>query len=407
MSLFREIFALKVNQPFGEFYVTKISALDLLEITFSERLTYTNEKGKLRGAQRVDDKKRLQDIANYVDTVEMAFPNSVVLAANYTEDGFVYEEDEADRWIREKVEGFDDLYKIIIPTSKPLAAIVDGQHRIKAFKYSERGDKADIELPCSIFFEIPNAYQAFLFATINGNQKRVDRSLALEQFGFNVIDEDEQEWTPDKLAVYLARKLNMLEHSPLYRRIKLAAQDPKGFFKNKADWFVSLATVVDGILGLISSKPKHDRIEMTLQTSILSFGKKSRKALADIPDKAPLRQLYLSNQDDEIYECVKSYFYSVNDILWQHASRDSYILKTVGVLALFDLLKRVLERKPMERDFAPYIAVIRNADFTGNFFQASGVGRSRIRKVLFYANNFEMTIKDAELAEVKKVLGIE
>ena len=407
MTLYREIYAIKVRQPFGDFFVTKISALDLLEITFSERLTYTNEKGRLRGAQRVDDRKRLDEIADYIDTVEMAFPNSVVLAANYTEDGFVYEEDEAERWSLREVEGLKDVYKIVIPTNKPLAAIVDGQHRIKAFRFSERDDKAEIELPCSIFFEIPNAYQAFLFATINGNQKRVDRSLALEQFGFNVIDEPESEWTPDKLGVFLARKLNMLDDSPLYRRIKLAPQDPQGFFKVKEKWYVSLATIVDGILSLITSKPKHDRIEMTLQTSILSFGKRSRKALSEILDKSPLRPLYLSNQDDKIYECVKGYFAVVKILLWDEAPSGSYIVKTVGVLALFDLLRRVLELNPQERSFDSYINPFRYTDFNDNFFQASGVGRSRIRKVMFAANRsngLEVTIKDEELEDVKRVL---
>lgn len=131
MKPFREIYALKVRQPFGEFFVTKIAAVDLLEISFSERLKYKDDKGRLRGAQREDDDKRLQEIAKYIDTVEMAFPNSVVLAANYTVDGYVYEQDEVERWTSEKVEGLEDVYKITIPTSKPLAAIVDGQHRIR------------------------------------------------------------------------------------------------------------------------------------------------------------------------------------------------------------------------------------------------------------------------------------
>ncbi len=407
MAIFREIYALKVRQPFGDFFVTKISALDLLEITFSERLTYTDAKGKLRGAQRVDDQKRLNEIADYIDTVEMAFPNSVVLAANYTKEGFVYEEDEEDRWTVEQVYGMDNVYRITIPTNKPLAAIVDGQHRIKAFRFSERSDKAEIELPCSIFFEVPNAYQAFLFATINGNQKRVDRSLALEQFGFNVIDEPEPEWTPDKLAVFLSRKLNMLENSPLYRRVKLAPQDPKGFFINKTDWYVSLATIVDGILSLITNRPKRDRIEMTLQTSIIFFGKRNRNALEGIADKSPLRGLYLKNKDDEIYECVKGYFSVIKTVLWDETPAGSYIVKTVGVLALFDLLRRILELNPNERSFELYINPFRYADFNDNFFQASGVGRSRIRKVLFAANKdngFEVAIKEEEIGDIERVL---
>lgn len=229
----------------------------------------------------------------------------------------------------------------------------------------------------------------------------------MEQFGFNVIDEPELEWTPDKLAVFLSRKLNMLENSPLYRRIKLAPQDPKGFFINKKDWFVSLATIVDGILSLITNKPKRDRIEMTLQTSIFSFGRRDRSALKTIVDKSPLRRMYIeADKDDEIYECVKQYFIVVKEVLWDEAPKGSYIVKTVGVLALFDLLRRILELDPNERYFKRYIETVRNADFNDNYFQASGVGRSRIRKVLFAANDLEATIKDEELGDVNRVLGI-
>jgi hypothetical protein len=33
--------------------------------------------------------------------------------------------------------------------------------------------------------------------------------LALEQFGYNVGEEPEKAWTPEKLAVFLSRKLNI------------------------------------------------------------------------------------------------------------------------------------------------------------------------------------------------------
>ena len=55
--------AIRVEQPLGEFYITKFKAKDLLEISFSEELTYIDENGRLKGPQRKKDDKRLREIA--------------------------------------------------------------------------------------------------------------------------------------------------------------------------------------------------------------------------------------------------------------------------------------------------------------------------------------------------------
>lgn len=57
--------------------------------------------------------------------------------------------------------------------------------------------------------DLPLAYQAYLFATININQRKVDKSLAYEQFGYNLDDEEPESWAPDKLAVFFTRRLNL------------------------------------------------------------------------------------------------------------------------------------------------------------------------------------------------------
>lgn len=196
-----ELYALKITQPLSDFYITSIKAKNLIDISFSEQLQYIDDTGKLHGNQRKIDSKRLSEIGRYIDSVEMSFPNSIIIAANYNEEGKIID-DESIRWDFVHVE--KNLYKIFIPSNAKLAAIIDGQHRLNGFeeKYITDQTRLEVELPCSIFFDLPNSYQAFLFATINGNQKRVDKSLALEQFGFNVEDEPQNSWTPEKLAVY-------------------------------------------------------------------------------------------------------------------------------------------------------------------------------------------------------------
>ena len=215
---FLRLKALSVEQPLGTFYVAKIKAKHLLKISYSEELQYL-EHGKLKGSQRSIDKKRLKEIAKYIDSVEMAFPNTIILAANYEKYTGNIIDDENKRWEVLEKNGSDE---IVIPTDEPLAAIIDGQHRLKAFEFIERKERNEVELLCSIYFDLPNSYQAYLFATINGNQKKVDKSLALEQFGFNVSEEPRDAWTPEKLAVFFTRTLNFKDGSPLKNKVKLS-----------------------------------------------------------------------------------------------------------------------------------------------------------------------------------------
>ena len=144
--------AIRVEQPLGEFYITKFKAKDLLEISFSEELTYIDENGRLKGTQRKKDDKRLREIAKYIDSVEMSFPNSIILAANYSQiEGEVVEDEEV-TWKLEQIN--ESHFQITIPTKKKLAAIIDGQHRLRAFEYIEDKKRLDLEIPCSIFFDL-------------------------------------------------------------------------------------------------------------------------------------------------------------------------------------------------------------------------------------------------------------
>lgn len=386
-EFFLEVPALRVNQPLGEFYVVKFKARDLLDLTFSEPLEYIDEFGNVKGSQRPKKETRLKEIAKYVDSVEMAFPNSIILAANYSQNGKITH-DPRIRWrVIEDTEC--GIHKIQIPKKAKLAAIIDGQHRLNAFQYVKKEERfEDLQLVCSVYLDLPNSYQAFLFATINSNQKRVDRSLALEQFGFNVGDEPERSWTPEKLAVFLTRKLNLDKNdSPFYKHVKVAPLNSERLFGDgleNINWFVSTATVVDGILSLFSSNPKRDRIEMQ-QHSV--FKGRNRSLLKDIRDFSPLRDYFMENRDNEILNIVKKYFLSIKTHLWNNKKESSYINKTVGVQACFDLLKEILksniENDPFNVNFDQYVAPSSQIDFSDKFFQASGIGRGRIKRVLY------------------------
>src|SRR5437773_12282898 len=98
-----------------------------------------------------------------------------------------------------------------------------------------------MELLCAVYMDLPHAYQAYLFATININQRKVDKSLAYEQFGYNLDEEPAKGWSPDKLSVYLTRKLNLDPRSPLRGHIKIAPIDAAELLPQRPGWQISTA----------------------------------------------------------------------------------------------------------------------------------------------------------------------
>ncbi|WP_302583655.1 MULTISPECIES: DNA phosphorothioation-associated DGQHR protein 1 [Bacteroidales] len=370
-----EVKAIKVVQPLGEFYISKIKAGDLLKISTSSVARYDKD-GNLRGNQRPLNEKRLKAIANFIMSDEMSFPTSILIAANIDKDGRIIE-DIGHRWDVRQTSS-PDIYNLIIP-DEVSSLVIDGQHRLNAFKYTD-ANCLDIELVCSIFVDLPNPYQAYLFATINGNQKRVDKSLALELFGFDVDNEPQNTWSPEKLAVYITRRFNFTKESPLYQKIKLAPL----FYEleemvNKDKWLLSTAAMVEGIMSLISSNPQKDRDLLAMKKNSI-WSDKTRGVLPN--GKPVLRYLYLASKDDELYSVLEKYFLSVKTILWENATNGSVILKTIGISVLFDILKNILEVDGIQESYDSYINKIRDVNYSSHYFALSGGGKTKLRRIL-------------------------
>jgi len=99
-----------------------------------------------------------------------------------------------------------------------------------------------------------------------------------------------------------------------------------------------------------------------------------------------LRGFYLANNDLLIFMLVKNYFNSVAALMWRNDGR-SYIRKTVGIQALFDILRLICTEAVEQKDVSQEFFVRRlepcaHIDFADDLFQASGVGRQRIRNSL-------------------------
>src|SRR6266404_193539 len=394
---------LVVSQPFGDFFVAPISARILLDVAYSDRLTAERRPDgsyHVGGSQRPLAERRLKEIGQFISSPTASFPNSIILAANYRADDGLIEEQEELKWGL-AIDENGPTATLTIPTNAKLAPIIDGQHRLFGFSYAAQ-EALDMSPLCAVFFDLPKPYQAFLFATSNANQRAVNKSLTYELFGYNVEDERPEKWTPEKFAVFLARKLGTDPGSPFQNHIIIAAENdfaPRmSQVRRERGWAVSTATVVEGILNLISRNPKQDYYKMG---GTLSYEGKDRSALLSGPaDSRPLRQLYISMSDDIIYTGIQNFFVAVNTILWTNVNPDAYIRKTVGIQALFDVAQRLIGEMVGRKDFrlTQFEERIRPAgqiDFADRFFQTSGTGRQRIRNCL------ELALRLKNLNEIR------
>ncbi|AGO54002.1 hypothetical protein SOD_c10070 [Serratia plymuthica 4Rx13] len=364
--------AIKVEQPIGTFYAVSIHSDLLSKVAFSSRAEYKSDGvfSLLKGNQRELDLKRSKQIGQYIDSVESTFPNSIILGANFDSNGNLIE----DYDIRWRVEKDGGRYNLIIPSEDNIVAtIIDGQHRLSGFEYS---DREGMDLLCSVFIDLPAPYQAYIFATINFNQKNVNKSLAYDLYGFRVEEEDRKDWSPEKLAVYLARRLNKY-CEPLKDKIKLGAPsdiDESSFIRK----LISLSTVVDGVLKLITNNPKKDRDEL------LNFkNKNGREALSRNMSSQPLREFYLDYKDEVIEKIVNKYFLKINDLLWIYQTEDSYLLKTIGFQTQFEILRQYLLATSDYNleNIDNKLIMLRDVDFTDIFFTASGIGATRMKNI--------------------------
>ncbi|MCX7101848.1 MAG: DGQHR domain-containing protein [Methylobacter sp.] len=371
-----------VEQPFGSFYLASIRASKLVKITYSLPAKYGDNT--LNGVQRGLNRKRVENIAKFCKTESPLFPNSVILAANILEDGSLVEDDIA--WMVT-----NDGY-LLVPQMIESASIVDGQHRIEGMKLALESGMDDFDIVCSIYMDLPAPKQAEVFATINFNQQKVDKSLAYQLFGYNLDSTEPEYWAPDTLAISLTRILNKNIDSPFKNHIAYGMKDKHLVFENMKEeqeyfndpWKVSTATMVDGITKLISSNPTEDRYELHKKRAF----KKDRSILKEINRRSsePWREYYLNYKDGQLFDNIENYFLAVNSVLWCDGGLP-LLRKTIGIQALFDLLKIIAENESADEPYTKefYLDILGRvnlkniADLETNY---SGLGRTRIKNVL-------------------------
>lgn len=146
------------------------------------------------GFQRLLDRKRAQEIANYIDSGHGTIPTSVILSAQGVSN-LEYDS-------RNKTVSFD-----ILPNS---FLILDGQHRVYGFKIAE----TKIRVPVIIYDGLSRRDESRLFIDINSKQRGVPSELLLD-----IKRQAEYENTEEQLFREVFDMMADDPRSPLFGRL--------------------------------------------------------------------------------------------------------------------------------------------------------------------------------------------
>lgn len=362
---------LRARQPIGDIYVATIPYKDVAKMTyFDVRRVLQEDRDVERylGIQRPLDDKRVDQIGAYVNLVDAAFPSSVIVAL---EDDYVTYDD---------ITGMMTVRNHRIGETEPSTAIrrtarvIDGQHRIAGLD-EFTGD--DFDLSTTIFIGADIADQAHIFATVNLEQTKVNRSLVYDLYELS------RSRSPQKTCHNIVVALDRDADSPFYKRIKRLglATDGRVFEP------ITQSTLVDGLIDYISENPREDRDRILR-------GRALEKASGDELFKRPLRNLFVSGDEIAIIQIVYNYFDAVRrrwPDAWNERGRGYMLNRTNGVRALLRFFRfayahvaapgdMVTAEKFLDRTLRQI--PLNDADFTiDNFVPGTG-GEAKLFRVL-------------------------
>ncbi|MEA2719120.1 MAG: hypothetical protein QOJ39_984 [Candidatus Eremiobacteraeota bacterium] len=387
-SEYLSIPALRLTQPIGIFYATALAASQLAEIAYADVRhleTSTTEVEQYMGIQRKLDPGRLLEIEEYVKTVDASFPTSIVIAVA-DERSMTFDE-------RDSRLTFYDVFEDDEGPAGPhreIARILDGQHRLAGLNRASR----DFDLAITVFPTIDIADQAYIFATVNLAQTKVNRSLVFD------LSEYSRNRSPEKSCHYVAVTLNRAPGSPFHDLIKRLGSATPGV----AGETLTQATFVQCLLPYITKNWRRDRDD-------LRRGHIIHRANASEFQSTPFRNLFLAERDDVIADILWNYFDSVRQrwpLAWASTQRGAIIRRTNGFRAFMNVLRRAYLalagndiRQPSRDEFARIWerSTLKDADFVVERFHPGTSGERALTRELESAVNIFRTSRGSSVAK--------
>lgn len=349
---------LPFEQPAGRFYAGVVDARELLSVVkFHERHFDTDTLSTSGGVQRGTATRRVLEIAEYAASLDASFPTSIVVAVP------------AGSYELTQRDSTDPTYSLeFLPDRGKSLTVIDGQHRLKGLANATEA-VASFQLPVVFVLEPTEEEMAFMFATINGKQVPVSKSLIYDLF------EVTQDRSPQKTAHEIARELNADPDSPWFRRIKMLGRKTPG-----SEESLSQGTLVGRLLPLISAHPDED-----LQRIL-------RRSPVEPSPRSVFNQYYMHDEDRFIYRVLLNYFTAAKST-WpdEWTSRGYLLTKAVGFSGMVMALERIaaagreqgdMSQEFFKRVFAVASEAMRSSGRDWKSFGSSGKGAAEIAKFL-------------------------
>ncbi|MXU63812.1 DGQHR domain-containing protein [Oceanomicrobium pacificus] len=376
---------LRTRQPIGDFYIGKMAAKDLINISWFDvrRRAGDGELDEYMGIQRRVSEDRVKEIAQYVTLSDATFPTAVILAveAKCTTLEAVCDQDAAsDFFLMTLQNNPGDLDNPETVLFRGIARVLDGQHRIRGLMDAKQ-DFEDFEVNVCVFVDADIADQASIFATVNLAQTKVNRSLVYDLLSYS------KSRSPERTAHTVTVALDSNENSPLYRRIKRLGVSTEGRFGE----VLTQATVVRSILPYISNDVLRDR----------DIGKKKSGWRHDASfdrKKLIFRQYFIEERDEEIARQIMHYFEAVKrrwEDAWNSTDKGNMLPRTNGFRAFARFLRPAILNLG-EGDFVKMSIFkelfesmsLEDRDFNTDNFPPGGTGERKLFDRLMEEANF-------------------
>lgn len=323
---------MKVSQPIGDFYVGKMSAKDLIEISWFDirRLAGSDDLDSYLGIQRTVSDDRVREISRYVQLPDATFPTAVILAVEgrcAAIENLCPDTPDTDffRLSLKNIPGeFGEDTTVLF---RGIARVLDGQHRIKGLKESPINlEKFDVNV--CVFVEADISDQASIFATVNLAQTKVNKSLVYDLLSYS------KSRSPERSCHTVTVTLDQSDKSPFYRRIKRLGVSTEGRFGE----VLTQATVVKAMLPYITSDVMRDR-------AIGKNGGQWPQSEEFDSSKLIFRNWFIQGNDETIALQMMHYFEAVRrrwPDAWGSVETGNMLPRTNGFRAFMSFLRPAL-----------------------------------------------------------------
>jgi len=367
--------AVRIRQPIGDIYVARMTSAQVQRVTFFDvrrRIDEERDVERYLGIQRPLEPKRVESLQQYVNFADATFPTSIIVAI---ENDYAEFDEEKSELIFSNTRKNADRPDTAI---RAVCRVIDGQHRIFGLSKFEG---AHFDVAVSVFVGMDIADQAYVFATVNLEQNKVNRSLAYDLF------ELASKRSPYKTCHNITVALDRSRGGPFYGRIKrlgVTSINQKG--EKREGEMLTQATIVNGIVDYISDDPKEDR-------DLILHNKPLQRVSGAEARRLCFRNLFIDDEDKKIGKIVEEYFKAVRarwERAWEFRGQGLMLNRTNGFRALIRLFGSIYAQLGKPGDFVEaerfktlFDRVDANWDyFSTERFPPGSSGESELRRFL-------------------------